>query len=688
MNITEQIVEFLKQGKSVDIPGIGNFTSRTITAHYDAATNSFLPTRQVIEFSSQLKGNDTMAEFIAAKECVGINTGRQMWQNYINTLKAKLEKSGEHNIPGLGVLSLVDGTYVFAIDEAANAINPQTPAVEGVKLYAPQYDVNPFDKFDLPMPTAAAEAPAEVPAEEVPAEEEPTATPAEEAPIEVPVAAPVAAALAAAASASAEEAPVAEAPATAPVEEPAAEEPVVEEPVAEEPKIEGYAIVDDIEDTEAPVEETPVAAAPEAEPEAESPATVPSEAPAAEEPVSVPVAEAPVASGPTPAEKEALEGLKVIEEMDDLEFDDVDNDVDNDVEETPKKKKRRLWPIFLALLLLLLGGCAVYYFYFMPQQKDPTDNKLDIEEMVTGSEGTESTTAVVNDPEQSEIYGTQEPTGNTEASEAETSEEATETTAAATQTASNNQTAAIDEDRGPRCDDYSNLYNSSKVGRMALNSDLITFEKSEIAASQEMVVSRLSNYIEQYAKKHQYSGAVEALKQRVNQYAGQRLMETMNATGFSIRNVMPYNDYVGDYCYDNLKSRKANRKRCEVQAEIMDEALLSDLLNQVVSENGIEKDAAPVVAAQPQATGNYRSTASYRTSSKKGFDVIAGYFANKNNADRMASKLKSQGCDAYIIEIQDGYYVSMGSAESRTKAEALYGHLKEWYRGDMVIKKF
>ena len=54
----------------------------------------------------------------------------------------------------------------------------------------------------------------------------------------------------------------------------------------------------------------------------------------------------------------------------------------------------------------------------------------------------------------------------------------------------------------------------------------------------------------------------------------------------------------------------------------------------------------------------------------------------------MATNLKKKGCDAYIIEVNQGYYVSMGSAESRTKAEALYAHIKEWYKGDISIKKF
>jgi cell division septation protein DedD len=73
--------------------------------------------------------------------------------------------------------------------------------------------------------------------------------------------------------------------------------------------------------------------------------------------------------------------------------------------------------------------------------------------------------------------------------------------------------------------------------------------------------------------------------------------------------------------------------------------------------------------------------------SKQGFDIIAGFYLNKNTAAKMTARLHELGCDAYIIEKNDMFYVSMGSAPTRTKAEALYNHIKSWYDGDIVIKE-
>ena len=68
--------------------------------------------------------------------------------------------------------------------------------------------------------------------------------------------------------------------------------------------------------------------------------------------------------------------------------------------------------------------------------------------------------------------------------------------------------------------------------------------------------------------------------------------------------------------------------------------------------------------------------------------IIAGAYVNKSNADRQCIQLKSKGCDAYIINRYGMYYVSMGSAASRTEIEAKYDHIKEWYKGDVTIKKW
>ena len=127
----------------------------------------------------------------------------------------------------------------------------------------------------------------------------------------------------------------------------------------------------------------------------------------------------------------------------------------------------------------------------------------------------------------------------------------------------------------------------------------------------------------------------------------------------------------------------------------MDESRLDQFLDDLINELGLHPDGVtrPVAAApkQDKAEKEYVEVvppAPTFKASKQGFDIIAGFCTQKSKADKMANHLKDLGCDAYVINRSGLYYVSMGSASTRTGAEALYNHIKSWYQGDITIKNF
>ena len=107
-----------------------------------------------------------------------------------------------------------------------------------------------------------------------------------------------------------------------------------------------------------------------------------------------------------------------------------------------------------------------------------------------------------------------------------------------------------------------------------------------------------------------------------------------------------------------------------------------------IAEQEAAEQKAAAAAAQKKANKPAPVKSHIATASKQGYDLIAGTSVFKNNADRLCSQLKAKGCDAYIINRNGMYYVSMGSAASRTEIEAKYIHVKEWYKGDVTIKKW
>lgn len=74
--------------------------------------------------------------------------------------------------------------------------------------------------------------------------------------------------------------------------------------------------------------------------------------------------------------------------------------------------------------------------------------------------------------------------------------------------------------------------------------------------------------------------------------------------------------------------------------------------------------------------------------SKQVFDVVAGFFTSKEEANMKAKQLRALGCDPYIISRDGGYYVSMGSAPTRNSAQAMMEHIQTWYKSDVKIYEF
>src|SRR5574344_629383 len=649
MNITEQIAEFLHQGKTVVIPGIGSFSSKQVDAHYDAATQTFYPTQQRIVFDRDYSGTNIMTQYIAEKECVSISTADQMWRNYVDALEQKLIKNGSHEFPGIGTLTKDASNYSFAAAEGTNSDNTLMHPIEGVVQYAPKAESrNPFAVFDTPFVSGNEPAPvAEMePPEEAPVAEMEHAEPAKEE-IEDVTQEP-------------------EQPVQEPIEE-YHQEKVADfiKPAAPEP-------VETKEPEDVPETATAIAETPQQEPTQtiQEPTTTIDE--------SATIAEPETSS----TDATPLNDLKTLEKM--------QEEIIFTPDQSGKKKKRKIWPFILIIIILLLGGGAYCYFFqpdmvqsLLNRKSNPapaatTTAPADIEQMVSDSVSTDSlnvdTLNVADETASEETTDAVETTDENTAANTTTTDESTPA----------QKSTAVASKNTPKCNaELDPLFSTANV--FTFNTDLVTYQPEDIATYQGMVMTLMNGYLENYARSQHYSKAAEALKARANEYTGQRLNDLLTPATYSARRFLPYDDAITKYCHDALKMRKARQQKTVVQTELMDNAVLNRLLQEVVSANNITSDA---VKAAPKANKPYRSTASYSTHSKRGYDVIAGFFVNKNYADRMASGLKQKGCDAYVIEIQQGYYVSMGSAESRTKAEAIYSHLKEWYRGDMSIKKF
>ena len=223
--------------------------------------------------------------------------------------------------------------------------------------------------------------------------------------------------------------------------------------------------------------------------------------------------------------------------------------------------------------------------------------------------------------------------------------------------------------------------------------DGLRFTSDDIANCRDKIMSNLDGYFTKFLKDHKQLKNKEDFYSTLREYTDNRLSELLIDNSFNANELLTYEDYVRDNAMPMLKNMQMSRKRAIVQAELMDKTNLANLLVKAIptaETNSVSAGGNP--AKKQTNAGKAKQDTPIRshvaTSSKQGFDIIAGFYVNKSSADRLCSSLKAKGCDAYIIDKNGLYYVSMGSASSRTEAEARFYHIKEWYKEDISIKQW
>lgn len=678
MNITDLIVELLEKGQKVVMPGIGTLDTVQRTAYHDPATHTYYPAGRAIAFSEASDEECDIVKVLAERECINEEVAKQMWLNYIDALTDKVKRSGRHTFGRLGTLTCDDKrTFGFKMTEGLvlDADSKGEMPLQDVKTYDHEGEEDPFARFDEEE-TPAQEAPAaEVEPEPV---QEPVAVPEpmpgkeeshwdeslkklEDMEKDMPTSDPKADERTEKERIKAEKKAEAE---RIKLEKKAAEQQRYEEEMLEKQRKEAEKreaeekrkAAEEMRKAEERAEKERIKAEKQAEAsrrKAEKEAAK-ADAKAEKERIKAEKKAAALAAmaarenakaeaaarsnANTDTAKQAAAQLAQ-EERQRREAEKQATKAEKKAEKERRRaekkankdddKKRRIWPIILIILaLLLLCGGAAYYLLSRNNGAKPATT-------------TESTTHI----------------------------------------------------------------DAPAVTPFTFNPDMIDYSGREIAEQGDMVCIYMRDYINTYLADRGFSSARVPMMDRIRQYANERL-EQMLGERFAVQRLLSYDDYIYNYNESFLKNRYARSCRGKVQSELMSYRALDDMLYRLADElglqpgNGGQKTAAEVqqVKADEQKEIERRKQAAPPTDSpvyvyvekgsKQGFDLIAGFYLNKNTAAKMTAKLHDMGCDAYIIEFNDLYYVSMGSASSQTAAEALYKHVKSWYDGDLVIKKW
>ncbi len=651
MNITDLIVDFIKEGNVVEFPGMGTLTSSTVSAHHDAATGTYYPARRTVVLNGTLNGNQSVIRKIAENECVTVEIAEMMWKNYVDALNDKLQRDPNgHDFNGIGNLRRVGNKVVFTAKEGLDldADKRLEQPLENVATYTPKQVEDPFAAFEKKTTPAPEPKPAPAPK---PVEPAPAPKPVEPAPAPKPVE-PVPAPK-----------PVEPAPAPKPVEPAPAPKPVEPAPapkpaVAPEPK----PAVDDTNTFKPFIESVAATTAATAAASAsaehlsevkkmldEIPASNKSEKETRRAEKAAAKAEKEARKAAEKAEKEAAKKAARLAKEKESAAKEAEKALRHREKSAAKaekapaitsmptppaasedrhEKKKHGWLWIILLLLLALIACTVYYFFLK---------------------------------------------GKTVSGESYAKEVS-----------------------------WSRYDAADRMPMGAIDFDMLNlqeFDEGRIASTVNDVHVYMSEYIHNFLLARHYSNAFVPMMNSIDQYAGERLHELM-VPGMSSKRFHPYTDFWMDRHVGSYQNWGGRYYQFKVQEELMDVELLENVLDELVVRLGLHADGFGLTGNGAAAkTDQHKSLvdrpfeetvpdAPTFRNSKQGYDIIAGFATDKRKANKLANQLKKLGSDAYIISKSGGYYISMGSAPTLTAAQAMENHIKTWYQGPVSIKNF
>ncbi|MFO7828297.1 MAG: HU family DNA-binding protein [Bacteroidales bacterium] len=124
MDIKNYIKQLLIDNQGVVIPGLGGFVADYEPAAFDVTENKFLPPTKKIIFNTEYSFKDQkLINFIAKKEKTDSEKAQSLLDDFVKSVKSKLNAGEKVDFPGIGVLSQTKkGEIIFTQDKNSNLL--------------------------------------------------------------------------------------------------------------------------------------------------------------------------------------------------------------------------------------------------------------------------------------------------------------------------------------------------------------------------------------------------------------------------------------------------------------------------------------------------------------------------------------------------------------------------------------
>ena len=113
MDVKSYLLELIATQKIIGINFFGTLYKKKIPGRYDSETHSFLPPKYEVNFSTELREDETLANFISEKKNIAVESANYYINEFVENIQAQLAGHQQADFSPFGELKLIDGQILF-----------------------------------------------------------------------------------------------------------------------------------------------------------------------------------------------------------------------------------------------------------------------------------------------------------------------------------------------------------------------------------------------------------------------------------------------------------------------------------------------------------------------------------------------------------------------------------------------
>ncbi|MFA7081575.1 MAG: SPOR domain-containing protein [Bacteroidales bacterium] len=151
MNVSANLLEYLKKNDRAELIGIGTFRVEYTPASISPITNTLTPPSRIITFSNEINNDLGFVQELSTKEFISLETSLKWIKQYSDSVKEKIEKLNSCKLGDIGVLAKgLSSGYIFTPTSGLNLL-------DSAFAFSTIKSVQTFDQGDFIQPLVTKE---------------------------------------------------------------------------------------------------------------------------------------------------------------------------------------------------------------------------------------------------------------------------------------------------------------------------------------------------------------------------------------------------------------------------------------------------------------------------------------------------------------------------------------------------